>query len=138
MLDRESTFLAALLMGWKALFLSDPDGIEGISVVQNGARVHMFGYLAEGSTFVVVFFFSTFLTTLLVAIFSDAYSKARKNAWVSLFRRRIVIAKNCILAQPKKLPHFVLQLQKYIWVTAVAGLAVCSLLQLGVHSNYYS
>jgi len=135
-LDRENTSLAALQFGWEAFFLSDGKAIEDISAVQDKTEVHMFASLAHGVTFVALFFFSVFLTNLLIAIFSDAYSKAQKKAWVSFFQRRVIIARNCIMSRPATIPCFIQLLKERSWATSAALLAIGSFLQLAVHGNY--
>jgi len=134
-LDRENTLLAALQFGWKAFFLSDDKAMEDISAVQDKTDLHMFASLAHGGTFVALFFFSVFLTNLLIAIFSDAYSKARKKEWVSFFHRRVIIARNCIMARPANIPRFLQLLKERAWATAAPLLAIGSFLQLGVYGN---
>jgi len=131
-LDRENTLLAALQFGWEAFFLSDDKAMEDISAVQDKTDSHMFASLAHGGTFVALFFFSVFLTNLLIAIFSDAYSKARKKEWVSFFHRRAIIARNCIMARPAKIPHRLQQLKEHAWAIAAPLLALGAFMQLGV------
>jgi len=103
MLDRENIFMEAFQIGWRALVLSEDERIDEISDV-NAGDLDAFGYIARAAALMLVFFFSTFLTNLFVAIFSDAYAKARKKVLVSFWQNRLFIARNCILAQPSKIP----------------------------------
>lgn len=148
MLDREDVLLEALATGWRAFFLLSEDAIKEISnvpaePVKDEKEVHGFGFVAQGGTFVALFFFSTFLTNLLIAIFSEAYSKARKKVWLTFFKRRAKISRNCIMARPANLSQRLpkcqwavdtisQRLQKFPWATAIVVVAMASLLQIGV------
>jgi len=133
-LDREETLLSSLQIGWRALILSDEDGISELSDVSevDNRKIPIFGYVAQGGAFLGIFFFSTFLTNLLIAIFSDAYHRAQQKKWVSFFKRRIIIARNCILAQPARTWGFPLT-QNHQMRFAGPGVVTAVLLQVGVH-----
>jgi len=144
MLDRENIFPEALQIGWRALVLSEDERIDTISDV-SGKDMDTFGYLARGCALMAVFFFSTFLTNLFVAIFSEAYSKARKKVLVSFWQNRLFIARNCILAQPSKIPLCLQPLkcqtystQTYSTVAGIFGVVVfiAAVLQGLVHISF--
>jgi len=132
MLDREDVFPEALQIGWRALVLSEGEQIDDISAVRD---MGMFGYLARGAALLCVFFFATFLTNLFVAIFSNAYSKARQKVSVLFLQNRLFVARNCIVARPAKIPHWLQQLicQKCSVVTGIVGVLVAVAMQVPVH-----
>merc|ERR1712129_621112 len=67
-LDREDTLLSSLQIGWRALILSDNDGINELSDVSavDNSKKPIFRFIAQGGAFLGIFFFSTFLANLLI------------------------------------------------------------------------
>jgi len=142
-LDRESTFAVALHRGWKALVLSDGDSLESFSDVPLSREEddheikNTAGFLAVAGSYLALLFFSTFLTNLLIAIFSEAYAKTKTKVWLHFYQRRAQLARNCILAWPGR--ALMCRLPKRTWkILARVLISVGLLLQFIVHRYHRS
>jgi len=118
-IDRENTFLFALVQGFRGLIVGDGDGLDFLGLKTDDDTVrdeeaHKFK-AAFGIIGMMLFF--TYLMQLLIAIFSNTYDKASKYVWLHFHQARAQDLRDAILGLHKfRLDTKFMNFMKYLKV----------------------